>query len=757
MRTAWRTYAAVAAGGAAVFFAMPQGLAADLLYLVIGLSCVVAIIVGTLRHRPAARVPWLLMAAGQAAWVAGDGVYTWLEHTGASPFPSAADVAYLASYPLLAAGVIMFIRAQRRVRDLAGMVDTAIITAGFGLLSWAFIAGPMVDDSSSSRLDAAVAVAYPAADIVLLALLLRLVTGQYQRSPSFLLLVAAVTSSVAADTLFAAAPSSTTSAAGLDGLWLASYVFWGVAALHPDMVTLTRPAPRGRTPFTPGRLAVLGAVVLLPVALLVGRGVVGVPVDTATLVVASAVLALLAMGRMACDIDEIRATAHQRDSLRDDLFARATTDPVTGMANRTHALHQITATLERGARDGTPSALVDVHLHGIAHVLEQMGLGHRDDALRAMAERVQQVLAADDVLARVGPEELVVLVDRLTPASDLAGTARAIVRSVGAPLQVDGRQVGISAAVGIAVSLDGGTDADVLLQEARLAARAARSSTTEPIEFFDASLRRDEAERLDVETGLSAALMTGELELHYQPVVAVQTEVLDGYEALVRWNRPGHGVVLPDSFIPVAERSDLICELGRWVLTEATRQMATWTQDDPIRSGDLTIAVNISGRHLASDTIVADVAAALDASGLSAQRLTLEVTETVLIDEPRAVLHLDALRRLGVSISIDDFGTGYTSIGRLRSLPADILKVDRSLVTSTEPGATELLALIVHAAHSCGLLVVAEGVEERHQLDGLRGLAYDAAQGYLFSPPLAAHLVQPLSLRSVLGDDVTAR
>jgi EAL domain-containing protein (putative c-di-GMP-specific phosphodiesterase class I) len=192
------------------------------------------------------------------------------------------------------------------------------------------------------------------------------------------------------------------------------------------------------------------------------------------------------------------------------------------------------------------------------------------------------------------------------------------------------------------------------------------------------------------------------------------------------------------------------------VLREATRQMAEWTRDDPDRHGALTVAVNVSGRHLASGTIVDDVAEALRESGLPPERLTIEVTETVLVDEPRATLHMGALQRLGVAVSIDDFGTGYTSIGQLRSLPADVVKVDRSLVSSTEPGAVELLALIAHAAHACGLLVVAEGVEERERLVELTALSYDSAQGYLISPPLAAPLVHPARTDPLPADGVDA-
>jgi diguanylate cyclase (GGDEF)-like protein len=756
VRSPWRVYATAASLAVVAYFAIPRGPAADALYVAIGLSCVVAILVGTARYRPTSTLPWMLLAAGQLVWVAGDAVYSWLDATGTVPLPSAADVLYLSSYPLLAIGIAQLIRAQHRSRDFAGLVDSAIVTAGFALLSWAFIAGPMLEERAGSQLGLIVSLAYPAGDIALLALLLRLMTGQYAWSPPFLMLIAALSCSLAADTVFAAAPSGEVYSVGLDALWLASYALAGTAALHPQMTRLTLPASRGRTPFTAGRLMLLAAAVLLPVVLLLCQTVFGLEVAHTTLIVGSAVMSLLVMARMACDIDEIRATAHQRDTLRADLFHRATHDHVTGVANRPFILQQIGAALERGARAGTPSALIDIQLAGVAEVLQESGFRQRDEVLRSIAERLLGVIDAEDCVARLGPDEFVVLIDRLAPDTNLALLARQLLDAVSAPLHLTGRSSAVTGAIGISVSLDGGTDADALLHEARVAseAAAARRGAGEPVEFFDASLRREQSARRDIESGLAVAIETGELEVHYQPVVAVGTGVLDGYEALVRWDRPGYGVLPPDEFIPVAERSDLVCELDRWVLREATRQLVAWTADDPVGAADLTVAVNVSGRHLASDAIVTDVAEALRLSGLQPERLTIEVTETVLVDVPRASLQMSALRQLGVSVAIDDFGTGYTSIGQLGSLPADILKIDRSLVMSTDPGATELLALIVRAGHAHGLLVVAEGVEGQQRMDDLRELAYDSAQGHLFARPLTADDARPgRSLHLVRHDD----
>lgn len=237
---------------------------------------------------------------------------------------------------------------------------------------------------------------------------------------------------------------------------------------------------------------------------------------------------------------------------------------------------------------------------------------------------------------------------------------------------------------------------------------------------------------MDLEAAIRTGLNEGQFVLHYQPIVDVVSRDTASYEALVRWDRPGHGLVQPDEFIPTAELSNLICDLGRWVLHEATGQLAEWNR---AHAGSLTVAVNISGRHLATAGIVADVARALETAHLPADRLVLEITETVLVDQPMALAHLGALQELGVGISIDDFGTGYTSIGRLQNLSVDTLEIDRSLVASSAPGAGELVRLVVHAAHAFGLTVVGEGVEHEAQLGSLVKAGCDFAQGFLFARP----------------------
>jgi EAL domain-containing protein (putative c-di-GMP-specific phosphodiesterase class I) len=254
-------------------------------------------------------------------------------------------------------------------------------------------------------------------------------------------------------------------------------------------------------------------------------------------------------------------------------------------------------------------------------------------------------------------------------------------------------------------------------------------------EVFDDVLRAELAARDELQAAIALAIQEDQLVVHYQPVLHVASGRIDGYEALVRWNHPERGLLPPAEFIPVAETSDLICDLDAWVLRHALRQVAEWNERPGLRT--VNMGVNVSGRHVARPRILQDVRSALAESGVAAGQLVLEVTETVLIDEPVACGHLVELRGQGVLISIDDFGTGYNSISRLESLPADVVKVDKHFVDLNATSA-KLLPLMIQTAHAFGLPVVAEGVESEGQLAVLRSLGCELAQGYLIGRPMDA-------------------
>ncbi|MCZ2859209.1 putative bifunctional diguanylate cyclase/phosphodiesterase [Blastococcus sp. VKM Ac-2987] len=439
-------------------------------------------------------------------------------------------------------------------------------------------------------------------------------------------------------------------------------------------------------------------------------------------------------------VQQIVHSVRQREELQFALAHQATHDPLTELPNRAQALTLVTSALHRGRRSGEMTGLLFVDLDGFKTVNDGHGHAAGDEVLRQVARRLSAAVRPGDVVCRLGGDEFVVLVEPVHEEHDLLELADRLIASVSEPIATGTVQVRIGASIGVAVSRDGGTDADVLFAEADTAAYRAKAHGRGRAEIFDETLRRQLQERAELEAAISSGLADGEMTLAYQPVVDVSSGRIAGYEALLRWNRPGVGLVPPDRFIPVAEGSRLIGDIDRWVLLQATRQLAEWRAASPPAPGapEPTVAVNISGRHLADPRVVTDVADALAASGLPPRLLVVEVTETVLVDDPVAYDHLTELRDMGVGIAIDDFGTGYTSIGQLRNMPVDTLKIDRSFVASAEPSHRELVALMIRAAHTFGLTVVAEGVEEPGQLARLKAQACDRAQGYLLYRPMPA-------------------
>jgi diguanylate cyclase (GGDEF)-like protein len=743
MRGLWRVYVAVGAVLICLYVITPSGIPRDAIYVVVGVGSVIALVVGARMHQPRSRAPWYLFAAGQAAWVTGDALYSWYEDIRqVSPFPSGADVAYLLAYPLLTTGIGLLIRGGGRRFDVRALIDSFIVVAALGLVSWAFIAQPMVEADGVPLLERAIAVAYPVGDILMLAMLVRLVAAPGVTSVALRLLVGAVVLQVVADTGLAAGVSETgTYMSGLDLVWLGSYVLWGACALHPQMRELSRRPGVRSDLFTMRRVVVLGAAAVLPpttalVALTLGRSP-----DAWLSVGGTMVLTLLVVARMASAIVEVRLTTRQRDRLEEELLHRAADDPLTGLFNRAFVLRAVGDALRRARTASASTGLIVVDLDDFKALNDDLGPVAGDDVLVEVARRISDAAGPSRPVGRLHGDQFVVLVEHADAVETTTRLAGQLAARLARPHEVSGHVVTVRAKIGVAVSMDGGTDASGLVHQALIASRRAAESPTGPFEVFDDDLRRELAERADVEDGLRRAMRDDDLELYYQPVVAVRAVVVDGYEALLRWNR-GAVTVMPDAFVPVAEKSDLICDVGRWVLQRATRQFADWLAADPDRFSALTVAVNISGRHLTDRRIVDDVADALRDSGLPAHHLVVEVTETVLVDEPHAMIQLGALRALGVAVSLDDFGTGYTSIGQLSHLPVDTIKIDRSFLSAAGgDGSSELVALMTAAAHACGMQVVVEGVERVDQLGLLQDLDCDRAQGFLFAAPLTSDTV----------------
>ena len=436
------------------------------------------------------------------------------------------------------------------------------------------------------------------------------------------------------------------------------------------------------------------------------------------------------------------------------LGRQALEDPLTGLANRTLFRDRAGHALARLARAGPPAAgeparaaVLFLDLDDFKTVNDSLGHHAGDALLRAVAARLLNATRGCDTVARLGGDEFAVLLENARGPADAHAVAGRIAEALRAPVALDaagpgaaGREARVGASIGIAFA-EPGVDVDALLRNADAAMYQAKADGKGRHAVFDPSLVAAAAERLALEGDLVHALGRGEFALAYQPIVALDTGAPVGAEALLRWRHPARGLVSPARFVPLAEASGLIVEVGRWVLDEACRAAAAWPA--PPGGAPLHVTVNVSGRQLVHPDLPAHVAGALAAAGLPPDRLTLEITESVLMHDTAATLAvLRALKALGVRLAVDDFGTGYSSLRYLQQFPVDVLKIDKSFVdgvASAGPQAGHDAALartIVTLGDLLGLRTVAEGVETPAQAERLRAMGCGYGQGYLFARPL---------------------
>ncbi len=348
--------------------------------------------------------------------------------------------------------------------------------------------------------------------------------------------------------------------------------------------------------------------------------------------------------------------------------------------------------------------------------------------------------ASDGVLARLGGDEFTILAGGIEHPGDALRVAQRIQRELSVPIALNGQEVFTSASIGIALSMTPHSSAADMLRDADIAMDRAKALGKARSEIFDAEMHAHAVKRLKLETDLHKALDRNEVEIYYQPIVRLPTGLIIGFEALVRWNHPQDGFLLPARFIPVAEETGLIIPINKWVLRESCRTVRSWQLQQRPSESPLMITVNVSAKQLGHGNLLREVDTVLQDTGLSPGSLQLEVTESIAMSDPEgAQLILSQLKKLGVRISIDDFGTGYSSLSRLRQFSADVLKVDRSFVARIKSGDNEdceIVRLIIMLAHSLHLQIIAEGIETKEQLDFLISLGCDFGQGYFFSPPV---------------------
>src|SRR5215470_12758337 len=423
----------------------------------------------------------------------------------------------------------------------------------------------------------------------------------------------------------------------------------------------------------------------------------------------------------------------------DQLIREAFRDSLTGLPNRALFMDRLAHALTRAERSGTNLAVLFLDLDRFKIVNETLTHEVGDRVLIEVSHRLAACLRPEDTVARLGGDEFALLLEDTADLTTATAAAERISADIQRPIVIDGRDVLISASIGIALTGGGSMVPDEVLRNADLAMYQAKAEGRARYELYQPGLSVSTRERLDLQSDLRAAGARHELTLRYQPVVALATGRAIEVEALIRWDHRRRGALLPADFIALSEESGLIVPMGQWVLREACRQARAWQSEGG--ATPLIVGVNLSASQFERDALAEEIAGILRETALEPGRLQLELSEAVLMrDDPRMLDRLEALKAVGVRLAIDDFGTGYASLSYLKRLPVDCLKIDRSLVKGVglETEDTAIIRALVTLAQSLGIVVTAEGVETANQLAQLRAVGCDQGQGYYFARPVSA-------------------
>ena len=726
-------------------FHWPSGhrmLVGDAFFYPVGVTAVWAAVGASRRcaDQPRLRSAWRLMALASAFYLAGNIVWMLYELAGKLPYPSVADGFYVAFYPLMLWGLLRFavgpLDPATRVRLC---LDLAVVGIGGAVVVIYVVLGPTVVQGGSDPLQAAFSIAYPVGDMLLLVglgyVLLRRSATSSARALRFI--AAGLLFYVAADLSYGYLTLHSTYHGGdpVDSLWLVAIALFAVAgaAQGPSEPTHAKVAVDGN------RRASWAPYIAVAVAFgtLIADQRHAPLLPDLSLVIAVVLLATLVL---------IRQFLAQRDlvNAQGRLSYQSLHDALTTLPNRVLVIDRAEQLLLRARRDQTPVAALYLDIDGFKHVNDSFGHAAGDELLRVVADRVSGVLREADTVGRLGGDEFVVLLGDLTFDAGPELAAERICEVLRQPIQLQqakGRTLSVTASIGIALGLR--DSADHLLRDADFALYAAKAAGKNCWVAFESGMQTVAQDRLELEIDLKDALATDQFSLLYQPTFDLQTETITGVEALLRWNHPVLGVLLPDEFLPLAEQTGLIIPIGRWVLQTACEQAASWHRD----GHQLGIAVNLSAVQLDKPELVQNVTDTLESSGLDPTTLTLEITETTLMRDSKAAAdRLRQLKTLGVRIAIDDFGTGYSSLAYLCQFPIDALKIDRSFISgiSASPESKAVIHTLIQLGKSLGLETVGEGIEEPAELTHLQSEQCDSGQGFLFARPLDARAVDQL-------------
>ena len=714
------------------------------------------------RYRPRHAWTWLCVLAALVLFTAGGAARVELNTlgnlgAGRSVIP---DLITLPGYGLLAAGLVGFVlaRTRNRPRRLSTICDGLI--AGLAMLacSWVYLLEPVVSRSATPIAVRCVLACYPAMSLFLAVTTLQIVLnaeGRYSAAERFL--VATMGAMFGGDVLYMLAEIHVVSppASLLDLPYLAAYLAAASCALEPSMRRFTEASEDGAPRWSGGRVALVALAFTVPALLILQAG--RDPLSERI------VLFLIVIALTGAGILEILQALRTAERSERQLRFQALHDGLTGLPNRRQLEQHLEACLadarrRRGGVGGVGLLFLDLDRFKLIN--DTLGHTHGDVLLVQAASRLCDNLRAEDFVARIGGDEFLVVLSDPRSVDGARETAHRLRQCLRSPFGMDGREFFVTASIGLALSTDAST-VETLIRDADTAMYQAKEAGRDTVAVFDDSMRAEIEARVEIEHDLRHAIDRGELHLVYQPVLSLPDGELLGFEALVRWAHPKLGVILPTRFIPLAEESDLIVEIGGWVLEEALQQLALCRAT--LGGRELSMAVNVSAAQLHDDHLVERVRSALLHHSLPGSALCFELTESEMMRDPNvAIAALSAMRRLDIRLALDDFGTEYSSLAYLQRLPVDILKIDRSFVEGlreVDSPSESLVSAILAMAGALGIDTIAEGVETAEQARLLHRLGCRAVQGYLYARPVRADQLSDLTalLRSASDEQVRLR
>jgi len=757
---------ALAIGGMSIaaYFAVGTPRIQLVVYDLTGIVAVVLMAIGIIRNRPAVRRPWIILTLGVLFYTAGDAIwsaYDLVLHRPA-PYPSVADYVYLTGLLAIALGLIGTLRVRGARRDVDGIIDALIVAVGVGTIFWTFFMAPYAGDGSLTNFMKVISMSYPMMDVLLIAVIVRLLLAPGEDSVSHRLLAMAIAATLVADVAYSIGVVSGGYQTGnaIDGLWLAFYWLLAAAALHPSMVFAVTTREAERAPAVWWRMGALALAASLAPITLVIRWLLDRPFDVPVIAGASIVMFLLVVVRMhrlvvmlGSKAEELRqehtmllGSLDARDLLERQLRYQAFHDPLTDLANRDLFNEQLGHSVRQVGRTGRRVGLLFLDVDDFKHINDTRGHDVGDRVLTAVADRLRGVLRGSDLAARMGGDEFSILLESIASSSDATSVAERVLDALRRPFVIEGEEICTHASVGVASTIDPTTRPQDLLRQGDLAMYAAKNRGKDRCVTYNPSLEQELFGELRLLAQVEGALERGEFRALYQPIFELgAARQMIGAEALIRWEHPEEGLIPPGLFLPVVERAGTVFELDRWMLQEACRQAARW---NPLPDGRrFRVAVNVSAVSLQRPEIVDAVAAALSSTVARPTDVVVEITESAFVHDLEGTIErLQELRLLGVTVAIDDFGTGYSSLDHLRRFPVDVLKIDKSFIDGVAEGSEEasFAKAIITLAEQLHLTTIAEGVETAPQAAALEDLGASCAQGFLFSRPVPADEVDDL-------------